>query len=275
MSTLAKEESTMTMASRLIAFVLLAIVAATQALAASSEEIARLFAEAEHQESRNQWSLASSNYSKIIKEDPKNARAYYKLATIQVRIGMNDHAIDNFKKAIALDATMKEAREGLEGVYLNRGLLARQSGKSAEALAAFEEAFAANPGSVTAALELGGELERQGQSDRALEVYGKATSGSPDDATSHAKLGAVFAERGMNERAVGELETAVRLNPRDAESHRTLGFAYGALGRRDKAAAAFHEAMRQYVLVGDMVNGAEAESLEQRAKQGRPLDDKK
>lgn len=262
----------MTITSRLCAFTLLGLLAATTAFAASAEEIARLFAEAEHLESRNQWSLASSNYSKIIKEDPKNARAHYKLGTIQVRIGMNDHAIDNFKKAIALEPTMKEARQGLEGVYVSRGLLARQNGKGAEALQAFEEGFAANPGSVSAALELGGELERQGQHERALEVYGKATSGSPDDATSHAKLGAVFAARGMNDKAVGELETAVRLNPRDAESHRRLGFAYAALGQRDKAAAAFHQAMRQYVLVGDMVNGAEAEALEMRAKQGKPLE---
>jgi cytochrome c-type biogenesis protein CcmH/NrfG len=78
----------------------------------------------------------------------------------------------------------------------------------------------------------------------------------------------------MNERAVTELETAVRLNPRDAASHRALGYAYAALGRRDKAVAAFHEAMRQYVLVGDMINGSAAETLEKRAKAGQPLGDK-
>ncbi len=184
---------------------------------------------------------------------------------------MNDYAIKNFNEAIRLDPNLQEAREGLEGVYVTRGLLARQTGKKSEALTAFEEALKANPKSVSAALELGAELESQGQSERALEVYGKVAAASPDDATSHAKLGAVFAARGMNDRAVTELETAVKLNPRDAASHKALGFAYAALGKRDKAVAAFHESMRQYVIVGDMVGGSEAESLEKKAKAGQPL----
>jgi len=62
-----------------------------------------------------------------------------------------------------------------------------------------------------------------------------------------------------------------RRAPREALCPRALGYAYGALGRRDQAAAAFHQAMRQYVLVGDMVGGSEAESLEKRAKTGQPL----
>lgn len=257
--------------ARIVLAILTLVAVPPPAFAADAEEIARLFQEAASLEARGQWSLASSNYSKIIHEDPENPRAHYLLATAQVRIGMNDYAIKNFKAAIRFDPNLTEAREGLEGVYMTRGLLARQAGKKGEALTAFEEAVAANPASVSAALELGAELESQGQSERALEVYGKAAAGAPDDATSHAKLGAVYAARGMNERAVTELETAVRLNPRDAASHKALGFAYAALGQRDKAAAAFHQAMRQYVLVGDMVGGTEAETLEKRAKAGQPL----
>ena len=63
-----------------------------------------------------------------------------------------------------------------------------------------------------------------------------------------------------------ELETAVKLNPRDAASHKALGFAYAALGKRDKAVAAFHESMRQYVIVGDMVGGSEAEYAREDAR---------
>ena len=257
-----------------IALAIGVLTAVSPAFADKAEEIARLFQEAASLEAHGQWSLASSNYSKILDKDPENARAHYLLAASQVRIGMNDYAIKHFKEAIRIDPNMQEAKEGLEGVYVTRGLLARQSGKKDEALTAFQEAVAANPGSVSAALELGAELESQGQSERALEVYGKAAAGAPDDATSHAKLGAVFAARGMNDRAVTELETAVRLNPRDAASYKTLGRAYAALGRRDKAAAAFHESMRQYVLVGDMINGSEADVLEKRVKAGQPLGDK-
>ncbi|MCC6849531.1 MAG: tetratricopeptide repeat protein [Deltaproteobacteria bacterium] len=255
--------------SMLLVAVLLAL--AVPAFAGKQEEIDRLFSEAASLESHGQWSLASSNYSKILDQDPENALAHYRLATCQVRVGMNDYAIKHFDEAIRIDPNLKEAREGLEGVYVTRGLLARQNGKRSEALAAFEKAAQANPASATAALELGDELEKQGQPARAEEVYARAASASPDDAATHAKLGAVFAERGMNERAATELETAVRLNPRDAASHKTLGYVYAALGKRDRAVAAFHEAMRQYVLVGDMVGGTEAESLEKKAKAGQPL----
>ena len=260
---------TMRRVSTLLAMWMLLV--AAPSFAGKAEEVARLFSEAAAQESRGEWSLASSNYSKIIDKDPENPLAHYHLALCQVRVGMNDYAIKNFNEAIRLDPNLQEAREGLEGVYVTRGLLARQTGKRGEALTAFEEALKANPKSVSAALELGAELDSQGQSDRALEVYSKATAGAPDDATSHAKLGAVFAGRGMNDRAVTELETAVKLNPRDAASYKALGHAYAALGNRDKAAAAFHQAMRQYVLVGDMVGGSEAEALEKRAKAGQPL----
>jgi tetratricopeptide (TPR) repeat protein len=253
----------------LIAAALLALGAPT--FAGTQEEIDRLFAEAAALEARGQWSLASSDYSKILDKDPENALAHYHLATCQVRVGMTDYAIEHFAAAIRIDPNLREAREGLEGVYVTRGLLARQAGKDGEALAAFEAAVQANPKSATAALELGAELERRGESARAEEVYAKAATAAPDDAATHAKLGAVFAERGMNDRAATELETAVRLNPRDATAHKALGYVYAALGKRDKAAAAFHEAMRQYVLVGDMVGGAEAESLEKKARAGEPL----
>lgn len=261
----------MTIARTSIVLALSILTFTAPAFATSDAEIARLFAEAQSQEARGEWSLASSNYSKIIYEDPKNAPAYHHLALCQVRVGMNDYAIKNFKEAIKLDPSMDVAREGLEGVYVTRGLLARQGGKKSEALAAFEEGVAANPKSVSAALELGAELDSQGQSERALGVYGKASANAPDDATSRAKLGAVFAARGMHDRAVTELEAAVRLNPRDAVSHKALGFEYAALGQKDKAAAAFHQSMRQYVLAGDMIGGTEAESLEKRAKAGQPL----
>jgi tetratricopeptide (TPR) repeat protein len=261
----------MTFVRTFIAVALTVMVTATPSFAGKAEEVARLFSEAASQESRGQWSLASSNYSKIIEKDPENALAHDHLARCQVRVGMNDYAIKNFKKAIQLDPNLQEAREGLEGVYVTQGLLARQTGKRSEALAAFEEAVVANPKSVSAALELGAELESQGQSARAMEVYGKVASAAPDDATGRAKLGAVYAARGDNARAVTELEAAVKLNPRDAESHKQLGFAYAALGNRENAAAAFHQAMRQYVLVGDMVKGSEAETLEKRAKAGQPL----
>lgn len=247
---------------------------AAPAFAGKQEEIDRLFAEAASQETRGEWSLASSNYSKILDKDPENALAHYHLAICQVRVGMNDYAIKHFNEAIRIDPNMQEAREGLEGVYVTRGLLARQSGKRSEALTAFEEAVKANPKSVSAALELGAELEAQGQSERAMEVYGKAAAASPDDATAHAKLGAVFAARGMNDRAAAELETAVKLNPRDAASQKALGYVYAAQGKRDQAAAAFHQAMRQYVIAGDMIGGTEAETLEKKAKAGQPLGEK-
>lgn len=247
---------------------------AAPAFAGKQEEIERLFAEAASQETRGEWSLASSNYSKILDKDPENALAHYHLAVCEVRVGMNDYAIKHFQEAIRIDPTMQDAREGLEGVYVTRGLLARQSGKRGDALAAFEEAVKANPKSASAALELGAELESQGQSERAMEVYGKAAAASPDDAATHAKLGAVFAARGMNDRAATELETAVKLNPRDAASQKALGYVYAAEGKRDKAAAAFHEAMRQYVIVGDMIGGTEAETLEKKVKAGQPLGEK-
>jgi tetratricopeptide (TPR) repeat protein len=132
----------------------------TPSVFAGSDEIARLFSEAASQETRGEWSLASSNYSKIIDKDPDNPLAHYHLAMCQVRVGMNDYAIKNFNEAIRPDPNLQEARDGLEG--LRDARLARPPDRQEErALAAFEEAVKANPKSVSAALELGAELESQ------------------------------------------------------------------------------------------------------------------
>ena len=100
--------------ARIVLVLSILVLAATPARAGSSEEIARLFQEAASHESRGEWSLASSNYSKIIDKDPENPRAHFLLATSQVRIGMDDYAIKNFKEAIRLDPNLGEAREEIQ-----------------------------------------------------------------------------------------------------------------------------------------------------------------
>ena len=188
----AKGERSMTKRTTSILLVMAALSATALGLRRKAEEIARLFQEASGQESRGEWSLASSNYA----EDHRQGA-------------------DEPARALSSRALPGAGRhERLRHQELQRGHPSRPQSpggarRPRRRLRHARPAGAADRQEERSAHRLRGGAEGQsqvrqrrprarrrarepGQSERALEVYGKVAAASPDDATSHAKLGAVL-----------------------------------------------------------------------------------
>jgi tetratricopeptide (TPR) repeat protein len=211
---------------------------------------AELFAEAQSWEDQGQWSLAMSVYHKILKDDPANVNALYRVSLLELKVGATDAAVKSLKEAVRLDPSHEDARAALEGVFIAKAVEASGKGRPDDALKALEEGVAANPKSATAHLELARELKRQGQADRAIEEYRRAVDADAKGGTAPFELGQLYAGAGRQEEAAAQLAEAVKREPRNAAALNALGLTNAALGKREAAIASLDEAMKEYMRRG-------------------------
>ncbi len=215
-------------------------------------------------ESEMRWSEALSEYVEILKRDPTNAQAHYRLGVVQMKVGATADALKSYQEALRLNPNMGEALHALEGYYINHGVALRRSNQPAEAIHAFRQALTYNPSSVTAYLELGEEFDRLGQLDEAVTAYRQAIALDSNNSTAHARLAAIYAKQGQQQQAVQEFQEVLRLNPKDPVAHHGLGVAYHALGRRDEAIAALQQAIRFYLIAGQRDKAQPAYELQKK-----------
>jgi tetratricopeptide (TPR) repeat protein len=223
-----------------------------------------LFTRAQGFENEQRWSEAFSTYAEILKRDPTNALAHYRLGTVREKLGAMDDALRSYQEALRLNPGLSEARRALEGYYVNQGIAFRRNNQSEEALRAFQHALSLNPSSAGTHFELGQEFERRGQADEAIKAYREAIRLDPDKSAAHARLAAVHATQGQHERAAQEFQEVLRLNPQDPAAHHGLGVAYGALGQRDQAIASLQQAVRFYLIAGQRDKAEPAYELQKK-----------
>ena len=223
-----------------------------------------LFTKAQGFENEQRWSEAFSTYSEILKHDPTNALAHYRLGAVREKLGATDDALRSYQEALRLNPGLSEARQALEGYYVNRGVTLRRNNQSAEAIQAFQQALSLNPSSAGAHFELGQEFERRGQAADALKEYQETLSLDPNQSAAHARLAAVYANQGQHERAVQEFQEVLRLNPQDPAAYHGLGVSYSALGQRDQAIASLQQAVRFYLIAGQRDKAEPAYELQKK-----------
>jgi tetratricopeptide (TPR) repeat protein len=250
---------------RRIAFALALLLFATPALAEED-----LFAEAQSWENSGQWALAMSTYQKILKHEPENVVARYKLGLVELKVGMADAAIAEFKQVLQVDPNHDDARDALEGIFVSKAIEANGKGKPQDALRALEAGVAANPSSAGAHLELARELERQKQDERAIEEYRAAVGGDAESSSAPLELAELYAAKQQNAEAAAQFEEAIKRDPKNPQAHYGLGVAYSALGQRDKAIAALDQAMRFYMLKGQEDKATSAMVLSDKLKAQPP-----
>jgi type II secretory pathway predicted ATPase ExeA/tetratricopeptide (TPR) repeat protein len=161
--------------------------------------------------------------------------------------------------------------------HLERGAWFARQGSLDEAIAAFREALALNPGYVDAVYNLGVSLLEKGQVGEAVEVLRRATALSPDDGLAQRALGialrrsgelvgaavslqravdllpndifalwhlaSVLRESGDVERAIEAIRKAIALRPDDAGLQQELGFSLRAAGRLPEATVALQRSV--------------------------------
>lgn len=201
-------------------------------------------------ESEQRWSEAFSAYTEILKRDPNNAAAHYRLGVVSEKLGATDKALHSYQEALRLNSGMGEARTSLEGYYTNQGVAQRRNNQLTEAAQSFRQALTYNASSANAHFELGQVLEQQGQANDALTEYQEAIKIDPNKSAAHIGLAKVYAAQGQHDNAVKAYQEILRLNPEDPAAHHGLGVAYNELGQKDQAIASLKQAVRFYLIAG-------------------------
>jgi len=209
-----------------------------------------LFTKAQGFENEQRWSEAFSMYSEILKFEPHNALAHYRLGAVSEKLGAIDNAVRSYQEALRLDPGQSEARQALEGYYVNQGVMLRRNNQLAESVNMFQQAIRLNPSSANAHFELGQVLEQREQVNEAIAEYQEAIKADPDKSAAHTRLATLYTKQGQNERAVQEYQEVLRLNPQDPAAYHGLGVAYSELGQRDQAITSLQQAVRFYLIAG-------------------------
>lgn len=160
----------------------------------------------------------------------------YLLAQAQRRLRQFDLASATVAKLTA--AFPQDVR----GLYV-KALLLDDTGRTREALAAFEELLAVAPGDAAATYEYANLLEKSGRGADAERVYRGMLEKDPRDATALNGLGYMLAVRGERlDEAVALLKRALEVEPGNPSILDSLGWAYFRQGRLDQADAPLTEA---------------------------------
>ena len=159
------------------------------------------------------------------------------------RKGYVDRAIEEFQRAVAIDARHAAAHAGLAAAYWrkydaddDRASL-ELSAKNARHAVGLNPQFA--PGHVVFAVA---ELSR-GNTSAAQKEIDQALSIDPLNAPAHRWSGELAWRAKDDRKAEAEFRKAIELEPRDAELRNALGAFLYALARNDEAAAVFRQSI--------------------------------
>jgi tetratricopeptide (TPR) repeat protein len=108
-----------------------------------------------------------------------------------------------------------------------------------EALAAYEQALASDPGYVTALEGVGRLRIKQGNPGGAEEVLRRTLAIKPDSQRAHYYLGVALMQSGRPDEAIGEMRSSLALAPEDVPTLQTLGGLLLAKGEAEEAATVY------------------------------------
>ena len=91
---------------------------------------------------------------------------------------------------------------------------------------------------------LGVVLKNIGRSADALAPMKKAVALAPGDAEAHSNLGSILGDLGRFDEAEASFRRALKINPDSAETQFQLGIALNYLGRAEEAAASFRKVLK-------------------------------
>ncbi|HYN14615.1 MAG TPA: protein kinase [Terriglobales bacterium] len=162
--------------------------------------------------------------------------------------GRYDQAVNEFQRALGIDATSDDAYRGLGFAY-------EHLGKAAEAEQTYKHAIAVRPQYWAGYNWLGAFFFRQGRFQEAASMFQQVTALAPDSFRGYQNLGGAYTALGRFDQALPALEQSVHLRP-SASAYSNLGTVHFYLRRFADAARAYEQAVklddRNYVLWGNL-----------------------
>jgi Flp pilus assembly protein TadD len=168
---------------------------------------------------------AAEHFKTSLRFEPK-PEIYSDLGFIMARLGQQDEALANYRKALELDPTCASA-------HFNLAVGLVQAGKLADAEAHYRQAL---PGKPTAEAHngLGYVLARQGQTDEAVKEFRAAVEINPKFVPAYNNLADALAKQGKLEDAAAAYEHSLAEKPTPAV-HNALAGVLRQLGRSAEA----------------------------------------
>jgi tetratricopeptide (TPR) repeat protein len=208
-----------------------------------------------------------------IRQQPKNAVAYWHRGEIYRTKGDYDHAISDFSQAIKLDSKYALAYERRGQAYyygkheydlamadyekalklnpqywpavVDRGILYEAEGDVVHAFGEYDKAIRLDPTGASAAYVNRGRLyEQRGDYDHAMSDYNQAIQIAPNFVAALSDRGHGYEVRGDHDRAIADLDQAIKFSPNYAFAYRNRGIAYYNKGEYDHAIADLEEAIK-------------------------------
>jgi tetratricopeptide (TPR) repeat protein len=174
---------------------------------------------------------AESAYRQAVAADAANVRAHERLATLLVRRGNPEAAVEHFGVVVRLEPENAQ-------VHSDLGVLLSELGRNDRALEHLGRAVELEPGLLDALLTLGNVQARTGRLDEAEATFRKVLENDGENGDARLGLGVVLAQTGDFEEAVVELQAAVRQIPEGGRAPRVhfgLAEALVRTGRLEEA----------------------------------------
>jgi|GEM_PF-6576491 len=190
---------------------------------------------------------AVSNLTQAVALLPNSPEAHFYLAFAEsFTLDTIDEAEQHLQRALQLDPSLVEraaeiqqrigeARSGLQQQAVDpdtlRAAVQRyedgqtlvDTGRSADAVDAFNDAIALYPAYAEALLALGDAYRQLGQDDVALTMYRRALAVRPRMFEAHVSLGSLYVARGDHARALDQLSLALEQAPDQPQVLRNVG----------------------------------------------------
>ncbi len=184
-----------------------------------------------HQQA-GQLADAQKIYFDILQFHPEQPDALALLATIALRRGDIDAAIDLLRRAITSRPDFSDAHKSL-------GALLAKKGDFDNAIKSYTRALELRPSDAKAHFDLGNILISRDQLDAAIESYSKAIELRPDFGEAHNNLGNALSRKGVADEAMESYQRTVMLNPEYLDRLNQVGRMLEEKGRMDEAIAAY------------------------------------
>lgn len=163
----------------------------------------------------NKWPQAVRVYNQALSKDENSIRALINIAPIQQLMGNPEKAVENCRRAIALDPSQVSAYK-----HLGDALVAQE--ELDEAMNAYADAYERIPGSLSLCLAIAKIWMEVGNFGEAMFWYEKACEIDPDDASVINGFAMITKEQGDNLQVIDVLEPLLDEYPDNVDIRLTL-----------------------------------------------------
>ena len=171
--------------------------------------------------SSGEYDAALIAFRRALEKEPNNVYALYGLGRTQLRLLQFSAAIENLKKAIALDSNFAPAYVALAEAYTDRFIYAQDKKSAApyldQALMVLDDAQRVDPNYYPTYNQRGLVYQYKGDLKKAEAAFKKALELEPNDPTVRYNLAQVYLSEGKLDEALEMLKQGVTLDPSSAQ----------------------------------------------------------